>query len=714
MKVFKIIFVIAIVFSTIAMVALTSNAEEVVTTNDENIINESIYEMPVIGMDNELNDSCTYSRAEYNIWVNIDNPEICTYTWYKDGKNIGLTTRTITVKNVADSGEYYCVVEGDGKHWTTDSVTVTINPAHDLDLSNVTLDASKFDYIDAEGNLIFDNKNRYKVIALFGADNLAYTIPEITHTLGANSVEISFTSADGNYIGTKTFEWSVKNIVDLSELKWHDTLYDNVPSGVGIYTGEEYNTVELVVPEEYKAWIDFFVNGVTGTDAGTYIAAVDSYIYDEDTVHVIGVAPIYEWTIAKCIINVDFLVWNYNTFVYNNTSFSDLIKITNLPAFVTATYTTEGEGTNVGTYKTIATLALNAEYAMNYELNAETVEHEWTVTPYVIYVTGINWGCNHIFNNENYTISATPVLSEDKGFNITFKYAGITTAKKAGTYVVRVAGLVLDDPNYIVVFADGLETVHEWTISPKLLPAFSADVIQLLTENGALYPMGGFVYAPGVVHGVKVNEWELPVGVKLVIDSISGNSGTLAGTYTLKFKLTADDSGNYIFEETEYSIDWKINKAYIDYNNFTFSSKEFVYDGKYHSLEVTMDDSIKSLVDIKYFYDGILDADNTGKHLIGTYRVTVVIAGKDTANYEEFELMLGPKDLVIKGERTPDDEIAGDNESPDDSASDEENKLPDEELSTPENNEEPQKKSWFELLIMYIIDFFKKLFGFLS
>ena len=643
-------------------VAWADKNEVIYTMPDKDVVLTPVFANPTIHTDDALKSAVTYSGAEYQIWVNIDHPELYTYTWYKDGKATGLTTRTITVKNVADSGEYYCVVEGNGKHWTTDSVKVTINPAKDLDLSNVTLDASKFDYKDL---LIFDNKNGNKVIALLGADNLAYTIPEITHTLGANSVEISFTSADGNHIGTKTFEWSVKNIVDLATLEWYDSIYDIVSPGTDVnrvYTGEAYtDVIKLVVPEEYKAWIDFVnaIIGVDGTNAGEYFANIDTtkLVYDAATVHVIGEAPTHKWIIEKDIINVNFFEWTYNSFVYSGSSFVSSVVINNLPDFVTATYATNGEGINAGTYKTIATLVLDEAYANNYQLNATTVEHEWTVTPYVIYVNGITWGSNHVFNNRNYTISATPVLSEDKGLNITFEYAGVTTAKNAGTYNASVTGIVWNDANYSVVFADGVEKAHTWTISPMTVPAFNSDVIQLLTESGALYPMNGFVYAPGVVYGVKINEAELPAGVKLVIGSVTGNSGTLAGTYTLKFKLTADDSGNYIFEETEYSIDWKINKAVIDDSSISLAGKEVVYDGVTHNIEITIDDSIKSLVDIKYYYDGVLDAENRGKYLIGTYRVTVVITGKDTDNYEEFELRLGPKDLVIKGDKKVDHKL---------------------------------------------------------
>ena len=644
-------------------IAWADKNQVIYTMPDKDVVLTPVFANPTIHADDALKNAVTYSGAEYQIWVNIDHPELYTYAWYKDGKATGLTTRTITVKNVTDSGEYYCVVVGNGKNWTTDSVKVTINPANDLDLENVKLDSSNFDYKDL---LIFDNKNGNKVIALVGADDLVYTIPEINHTLGANSVKVSFTSADGNHIGEKTFEWSVKNIVNLATLKWHDTIYDNVPAGIKVtraYTGEAYtDVIKLVVPEEYKNWIDFVkaIVGVTGTDAGKYVANIntDELVYDAATVHVTGEAPTYEWFIEKDIISIDFFKWTYDSFVYTGSSFVDSVVINNLPDFVTATYTTIGDGINVGTYKTTATLILDEAYAQNYQLNATTVEHTWTVTPDTIYVTGIIWGDNHVFNNRNYTISATPVITDYKNLqgNVTFEYSGVITAKNAGTYNASVAGLVWNDDNYVVEFVDGVEKAHTWTISPKTVPAFSADVIQLLTESGALYPMGGFVYAPGVTYGVMINEAELPAGVKLVVGSVTGNSGTLAGTYTLKFKLVAEN-GNYIFEETEYSIDWKINKAVIDDSSISLAGKEVVYDGVTHNIEITIDDSIKSLVDIKYYYDGVLDAENRGKYLIGTYRVTVVITGKDTDNYEEFELRLGPKDLVIKGDKKVDHKL---------------------------------------------------------
>ena len=645
-------------------VAWAAGSEILSTMPDRDVVLKPVYATPTIDCDAALKGEHTYDGKAYDIWVNIINPEMHTYTWYKnDELLVGETDRVINVSDVADSGYYYCVVEGYGRTYKTDVIEINIVPAEDLDLDNVTLDTTKFNFIDAEGNLIFDNKNGNKVIALVGADNLVYTLPEIEHKLGANSIKVSFKSLDGNHIGTKTFTWFVKNIVDLSELKWHDTLYDNVPAGVivkRIYGGPSY-AINLVVPEEYKAWIKFIVDGVTGIDADTYTAIVDGYNYvdgyNADTVYLINEAPKYEWIIEKDVISIDFFEWSHNTFVYNNTSFADLIKITNLPGFVTPTYVTEGEGTNVGTYKTIATLALNAEYAKNYELNAETVEHTWTITPDTIYVTGVAWDANFIFSNRNHTISAVPVIADYKNIQnrdaITFEYSGTRTAMNAGNYTVSVTGLVWDDDNYIVVFAEGVNQTHTWNIAPKVVPAFTADVIQLLTESGALYPANGFVYAPGVTYGVVINVADLPTGVMLVANSVSGNSGNLAGDYTIVFKLAAANS-NYTFEETEYSIDWKINKAVIDDSSITLAGKEFVYDGVTHNLEITIDDAIKSLVDIKYYYDGILDADNTGKHLIGTYRVTVVITGKDTDNYEEFELRLGPKDLVIKGDKKVD------------------------------------------------------------
>ena len=304
-----------------------------------------------------------------------------------------------------------------------------------------------------------------------------------------------------------------------------------------------------------------------------------------------------------------------------------------------------------------------------YHIVNNGIELTWNIAPQIINIDLNEIGNNFVWNNvADYVFGnvTTPTLTIGDAFNSLVKVSGYqhvrvdgNTAKNGGVHAgsyktIATLALVDESGNYVLTGATSIESA-EWTITPASVTIDSMHTIQnnkdlLVLENGTAYNDNLLVYAPGVTHGVTLSASKL-LEMGLTLKDISGNTASLAGTYTLTVTLgdgNADD--DYAYADATFTIEWKINKATINPDDITFVGKEVVYDGKYHNITIGAPEEILPLLTVKYTYGGIEDATNTGKTLVGTYRVMALVTVTGNANYNDFELTLGPVNLVIKGD----------------------------------------------------------------
>ena len=187
-----------------------------------------------------------------------------TFKWYKDGAEIsGAIAKTYSVKNVSESGTYYCVVtvtNEDGTYvLTSNECVVTISKAA-LDLSGYSWSDKTFVYDgtaktvylkDAEGNAL--------------PYGVTYVVDE-TYTNEATD--------KGNYIAKAVFDTDNFDVVgEVSELNWTITgaVYDM--SGISfkdktvVYTGEAYS---IEIEGELPEGVTVQYSGGNYTEPGTY------------------------------------------------------------------------------------------------------------------------------------------------------------------------------------------------------------------------------------------------------------------------------------------------------------------------------------------------------------------------------------------------------------------------------------------------------------
>lgn len=189
------------------------------------------------------------------------------YQWYKDGEALqGAILASLDLISVADSGEYYCVVEiynGDEliETLTSDVCTVAISKAT-LDLAGYTWSKADFVYDGTEKAVYLVDKDGNRISEL----GVEYTL-NVAIDARKYVAKASFDTDNFNVVGeVADFEWEIKKAVyDMSGITFADKTVK--------YTGEEYSlSIEGVLPEGVT--VEYEIVGADGADAvvnaGTY------------------------------------------------------------------------------------------------------------------------------------------------------------------------------------------------------------------------------------------------------------------------------------------------------------------------------------------------------------------------------------------------------------------------------------------------------------
>ena len=433
----------------------------------------------------------------------------------------------------------------------------------------------------------------------------------------------------------------------------------------------------------------------------------------------------------KVVVDLSTLGWdnplicdgNYAFYIYNGNALTvtpiipDAIQAVIDAGLLTVTpinYT----GSEVGKYV--------AEYVIEYDPNAVTVlgtapTSKWGIYPYELDVTDFVLNQNSFVYNGSSFNGAISLKVE-----IPAEIAHLLSVEEIIVNVLNHSGAGVNVGTYTTTFVFDSENDNfgfnyetytwEWAITPKSVKGLYT------ASDFTLNKVGGNGVYSGAEQGVQIDLTKLPEGLELVEGSITGVTSAIdAGTYT--FTATFRGVGNYT-DTIEITFTWSIAKAKLDLSLITLTGKEVTYDGKAHNLTVNAPADILEKLTVNYSYDGIHDADNKGKTLVGTYRVTASVTLSGHKNYEDVNVQLGPVNLVIKGDKktnyqlpdgfviveavgglTPDYVLAGG------TTNDVNNHLSVYAIVNAENNLNNATTSWFMRIILAIINFFKSLFS---
>lgn len=222
----------------------------------------------------QISDGITkvFDGNEYTLTVTVDYPymtasPVFTYQWYKGGEAIdGANSVTYTVKDVVDSGSYYCevhVVDGlIDDTYTSNSVIVSITPAA-LDLSGYTWSPSEpFVYDGEEHEVILVDKDGNSLEGVAYSGNKAVnagTYVARVEVLDASNYDVTIASYE--------FEWTIERAdYDMSAVKFNNKRV--------VYTGSEQT---IVITGQLPDGVRVEYENNVHTEPGKYTAIAKFY-----------------------------------------------------------------------------------------------------------------------------------------------------------------------------------------------------------------------------------------------------------------------------------------------------------------------------------------------------------------------------------------------------------------------------------------------------
>lgn len=505
-----------------------------------------------------------------------------TYEWDKDGEKLdGQTGRSLTIKNVNDSGKYTVKVtatdmDGLTAEKTSDAVIVSIGKA---DPVTAWPTASPITYGDSLSES--DLTGGQAVDGTF-----AWEDGNVNPTSGSHSYTVTFTPTDkANY---NSVEQSVTVQVNRATLTPSvGSVQDKVYDGDVDTTG----TIELegaVLNENPTAGGVFtFEDASAGTGKTTVNVTVtlngswgNNYVLSDTTLE----------TTANITPKTVGLTWSgHENLVYDGSAVSVTAEATGLVGDDTCTVTVEnGDKTDAGTYTAKATGLSNG----NYKLPAD-VEQSYTIAPRPVELSWSASDFTYDGNEKTVTATITNLANRD--------VCALTYSDNAktehGSYTAKVTALGND--NYTLKNGAGL--THSWSIG-KAVVSFTVSgnshtydgepKIAVVTqdEGQTQIPAGGYE----VKYGGAVSQTE-------------------AGTYDITVTIM---NNNFCFEGGKDSM--VVGQLTIGEQAVTIPAAddtEFVYNGSEQTYAIAESEL--------YTVEGNVQKD------AGTYTVTVSLNDKD-------------------------------------------------------------------------------------
>ncbi len=306
-----------------------------------------------------------YDGNEREIAVNIigvSEAELAKYTYEW---NNGATGSVITVKDVADSGTYTCIVRYNGAIVATKQIEVVINPAK---VEKPAADTTVFVYTGAEQTYTVASSNKYTVTGDKRIDAGSQTVT-VSLADKANYVWADETSEDVTF----TFDIAKANAVITV-----DTTDIVVTFGTAVVLPEASASFGTVVCDKTAADL---------ANAGEYTVTYSV----EGTENYNGATATITVTINKLTITADDFVFAGADEFYNGQDHSITVTAGNNDylAYVDITYYVDGKAVDgayaqskVGTAEVTAKITIKSEYADNcvFADDAEELELKATLT----------------------------------------------------------------------------------------------------------------------------------------------------------------------------------------------------------------------------------------------------------------------------------------------------------------------------------------------
>ena len=537
-----------------------------------------------------------YDGEEHQIKVEASSPTEISYKWYFDGKFIeGAVSETLSVENVLDSGEYYCLVSS---IINDEEVSIWTNPI------TVHITPIKISALEAVGSYIYNGTEQ--TVEIEGFESYMTVTGDKATNVGQYEAVITLDSNHAWEEGSNGIViWEIqKATVNTSNAQWNS---ENLQ-----YTGEEQEV--FLEGIEFPSDVEVIYTGNKGINVGDYTATV-SFNYDTNNYNTISVAnPTHVWEISACEITV---VWENDDYTYTGSELelpTAYIYNANLEEKIYLQVSMDKAlFKDAGTYVFTAT-----DTSGNYELlgNTTTV----VVNPYELIVSW-EYENSYVYTGSNLelpTASITTLEGEEVELVVQIE-TGNEVFKNAGNYTFITT---YNSNNYVIT--------NEVSKEVEILKAtFDMSNAKWNYETPFTYD--------GIEKAVFVTG--LPTGV--TVASYEGDfTGTNADTYTAKVVLSYDLE-NY----NEISIDdlvWKINPKEV---SVVWENDD---DQTYTGLEIELPTA--------YIYDGNLDEniylnvslDKEAFKNAGTYLFTATdISGNYQLLGNTTSVVVNPKEVGL-------------------------------------------------------------------
>ncbi len=396
------------------------------------------------------------------------------YQWYLNGELVdGATGKTHTVKNVSDSGTWYCkirVIDGDlDTIIQTNDISVSITPKY-VFLTNLGI---TWDY-EAPFTFIKDTEQSVNIVENSPIVDVDYYTNQSNKAIHAAkyTAEAVFKITDSNYalvngVNKLSLDWEIlpKPVSDTSDFVWKYTVGEKTDVYKSdktefVYANGELKTVWLQLPEYLGA---NYIQDSAGTQAREYEAVAEIYASDSDYVWV-GENVELKWEIKPLEIDLSKFKWDYNSeepAVYDGEEHK--VELSDTPAGIIWIYT-DNVNVGAGEYVSSAEPDPNALTNNNYSFKGEVPDCKWQIKKATLSadVSG-EWNYTEafVYNTEERRIEL--VLPEDFAEGISVSYSG-NAATNAGQYTATATLTALDADNFEVV-GETVEFTCDWEIS---------------------------------------------------------------------------------------------------------------------------------------------------------------------------------------------------------------------------------------------------------
>lgn len=536
------------------------------------------------------------------------------YEWYKDGEAIAGSAGFVTVKNVTDSGKYYCKLT-----FTHGGDYITVEtPEIDIIIEKQVLRKPSLKNAEYTGDALIPDipeselyEASYPEIINAGTYNIALSLYDSENykwsdsDTGSTSVEFTVLRAENAFLRTPSVETGYEGIgprVSVSVKFGKPEYYYssdkiNWIAGIPLEVGSYYLRVSVDECDNFSAIssdampftiIEETVIGIKTDTPPTkreYIAfeavelsgATFTVTYNSGRSEILDNSLItLEYRTGKSLrvgdtcVSAVFDGVSTPIFVSVKAREYDLSAITfnsKVAVYNATRHTIKAEGEVIGldgiklTYKVTGggidvgtytvTLSFNTE-SPNYKV-PDSITKSLTVTPMPLSVEYTDTE----FTYDGFPKVPTATVSNATGLTIKLQVMG--GAVNAGEYK---ANAIIDDKNYVLENPD-----VEFRINKALLDL----TVATWSENSFLYN--------GKEQGVSASG--LPAGVTVI--GYANASFTDAGKYRAVASLSYDDK-NYLPPE-ELFCDWEIVPADYEFKNFAFVDTEVIYNGEVHYPE---------------------------------------------------------------------------------------------------------------------------------